>query len=228
MGLRKFKRGFASPIDGSKPADMVRHLGTIRKAFSWGRKKPDIGEVKSQLRIIAKQLERQRNKLEKEERGTRSRAVRARKAGQVDAYRTYATEMIRFRRFALSVDRSRLNILKILAHVNRAQTAAKTNRAMDEVAKILGLLGNATDATKVVANVDEIAQRLEEFEIESGIADDAFHATMPEITTDDLAAAMQEIDKEAGLAEASTGTRPASQTDELEEAIKSLESELGI
>ncbi|MHA1484790.1 MAG: hypothetical protein ACTSPR_05690, partial [Candidatus Thorarchaeota archaeon] len=80
----------------------------------------------------------------------------------------------------------------------------------------------------VVANVDEIAHRLEEFEIESGIADDAFHATMPVITTDDLAAAMLEIDNEAGLGEASTGTRPASQTDELEEAIKSLESELGI
>jgi DNA-binding transcriptional ArsR family regulator len=205
----------------------VKELGSIRKAFSWGRKKPDIGEVSSRLRILSKQLARQRNKLEKEERDTKSRAVRARKAGQMEAYRTYATEMVRFRRYALSVDKSRLQILKILAHLNRAQTSAKTQLALQEVAKILGMLGDGSDASKVVANVDEIARRLEEFEIEASISDDALDSTM-EVSSEDLTFAYQEIDAEAGLADTPAVTRPASESESLEEDIKALERELGV
>jgi hypothetical protein len=207
---------------------LVRFLGIIKKAFTWGRRKPDISEVMSNLRILSKQLVRQRNKMEKEERDAKDRAIRARKDGQTDAFRTYATEMVRFRRYALAVDKSRLQILKILAHLQRAQTTAQAAKVMDDVAKILGLLGDATDATKVVSNVDEIARRVQEFEIESGIADEAFDSAMPEVTSDDLDAAMQEIDVAAGMAEAGPAARPASQADELEDAIRSLEKELGI
>jgi DNA-binding transcriptional ArsR family regulator len=206
---------------------MVSFLDSLRKAFSWGRKRPDVGEVSSQLRILAKQLERQRNKLEKEERDTKTRAVKARKAGQVDAFRTYATEMVRFRRFALSVDKSRLQILKILAHLNRAQTSAKTSRALEEVGKILGMLGDTSDAKKLVENVDEIARRLDEFEIEAEISGDALDMTM-DVSSEDLATAIQELDVEAGLVEASAVTKPATESDSLEEDIKELERELGI
>lgn len=202
-------------------------MGSIRKAFSWGRKKPDIGEISSRLRILSKQLARQRNKLEKEERDAKARAVRARKASQMEAYRTYATEMVRFRRYALSVDKSRLQILKILAHLNRAQTSAKTSIALQEVAKILGMLGDGTDATKLVANVDEIARRLEEFEIEASISDEALDSTM-EVSSEDLTFAFQEIDAEAGLADAATVTRPVGEAETLEEDIKALERELGV
>lgn len=202
-------------------------MGSIKKAFSWGRKKPDIGEISSRLRILSKQLARQRNKLEKEERDTKARAVRARKAGQTEAYRTYATEMVRFRRYALSVDKSRLQILKILAHLNRAQTSAKTQKALQEVAKILGMLGDGSDASKIVANVDEIARRLEEFEIEASISDEALDSTM-EITSEDLSSAFQEIDAEAGLADVPIAASPAGEADSLEEDIKALERELGV
>ena len=202
-------------------------MASIRKAFSWGKKKPDVGEISSRLRILSKQLARQRNKLEKEERDTKARAIRARKGGQSEAFKTYATEMLRFRKYALSVDKSRLQILKILAHLNRAQTSAKTSLALQEVAKILGMLGDSTDASKVVANVDEIARRLEEFEIEASISDDALDATM-EVSSDDLTAAMHEIDAEAGLADATATKKPLSDVESLEDDIKSLERELGM
>jgi len=202
-------------------------LPSIRKAFAWGKKKPDVGEISSRLRILSKQLARQRNKLEKEERDTKARAVRARKGGQTDAFKTYATEMLRFRKYALSVDKSRLQILKILAHLNRAQTSAKTQIALQEVAKILGMLGDSSDASKVVANVDEIARRLEEFEIEASISDDALDSTM-EVSSDDLSAAILEIDAEAGLAEAGATKKPLSEVESLEDDIRSLERELGM
>jgi len=205
----------------------VKILPSIRKAFAWGKKKPDVGEISSRLRILSKQLARQRNKLEKEERDTKARAVRARKGGQTEAYKTYATEMLRFRKYALSVDKSRLQILKILAHLNRAQTSAKTQLALQEVAKILGMLGDSSDASKVVANVDEIARRLEEFEIEASISDDALDSTM-EVSSDDLSAAMLEIDAEAGLAEAGAVKKPLSDVESLEDDIRSLERELGM
>ncbi|TFF94447.1 hypothetical protein EU546_04885 [Candidatus Thorarchaeota archaeon] len=200
---------------------------SIRKAFRWGKKKPDVGEISSRLRILSKQLARQRNRLEKEERDTKARAVRARKNNQTEAYRTYATEMVRFRRYALSVDKSRLQILKILAHLNRAQTSAKTQKALEEVAKILGLLGDASDTTKVVANVDEIARRLEEFEVEASISDEALDTTM-DVSSEDINEAMAEIDAEAGMAEAAAARKPVGEAESLEEDIKTLEEELGI
>ncbi len=204
-------------------------MGTIKKAMSWGRRKPDITEATSQLRILTKQLERERNRLEKEERDTKARAVRARKEGHTDAYRTYAAEMIRFRRFALSVDRSRLHLLRVLAHITRAQTTAKTGVAVEQVAKILGTLSEATDSTKVIQNLDEITHRLEEFEIESGISEEALVSTKEsQVTSEDMAAAMEEIDAAAGVAGAPSGTRPVTEAEELEEAIKSLEKELGV
>ena len=207
---------------------MVRLLDSLRKAFRWGRKKPDIGEVSSQLRILTKQLARERNKLEKEERDTRARAIKARQAGQMDAFKTYATEMIRFRRYALSTDKARLQILKILTHLNRAQTSARTGRALEEVAKILGMLGDTSDTRKLVENIDEITRRLDEFEIESAISAEALDASM-EVSSDDVAAAMQEIDVEVGLADAaSVAARPASESETLEKDIKDLERELGI
>ncbi len=204
-------------------------MKSLKKAFAWGHGKPDMNEVTSQLRILSKQLERERNRLEKEERDTKVRAVRARKAGQVEAYRTYAGEMVRFRRYALNVDKSRLQMLKILAHVTRAQTTARAGVALEQVARILGMLGNSTDASKVVANLDEITRRLEEFEIESGISEEAFESTSgSQVSTEDLSAAMAEIDAEAGVGEAVPVKGPASEAEELEEAIRSLEKELGV
>jgi uncharacterized protein YqgV (UPF0045/DUF77 family) len=89
------------------------------------------------------------------------------------------------------------------------------------------MLGDGTDATKVVANVDEIARRLEEFEIEATISDEALDTTM-EVTSEDMSSAFQEIDAEAGLAEAPTATRPVGEAESLEEDIKALERELGV
>ncbi|NWF95119.1 MAG: Snf7 family protein [Candidatus Thorarchaeota archaeon] len=205
-------------------------MKSVKKAFTWGRKRPDAAEVSSQLRVLAKQLERERNRLEKEERENKARAVKARKEGHIEAYRMYAAEMVRFRRYALGVDRSRLQMLKILAHLTRAQTTARATMALDQVASILGIIGTSTDATKVVENLDEITRRLEEFEIESGITDEAFDmASGSQVSSEDLSAAMAEIDAAAGMGEAApVAARPVSEAEELEEAIKSLERELGV
>jgi hypothetical protein len=97
------------------------------------------------------------------------------------------------------------------------------------VAKILGLLGDATDASKVVDNADEIARRLEEFEIESGITGEAFDSTGDaHVTSEDISAAMAEIDMEAGMAPTAETSTAVSEADKLEEAIKNLERELGV
>lgn len=201
-------------------------MGSIRRAFSWARNKPDVGEVSTQLRIISKQLARQRNRLEKEERETKARAIQARKEGQIDAFRTYAEEMIRFRKYRLSVDKSRLHTLRILAHIDRTQTSAKTARIMKDVAKTLRLLGDAKDLSKVVQNVDEIARHLEDYDIEADITAEAFDSTM-KISADDLAAAIREIDEAARLPD-TPSSEHLTRSEELERDITFLEKELGI
>lgn len=204
-------------------------MGAVKKAMAWGRKKPDVAEVTSQLRILGKELERERNRLEKEEIETKTRAVRARKEGRTDAYKTYAVEMIRFRKSALSIDKSRLHLLRFLSQVVHAQSAAKTSLAIEKVAKILGMLGEARDSTKVVRNLDEITRRLDAIEIEGGISDEAFDSMKDSrVTSEELSAAMQEIDAAAGAAEITSRAGPATEAEKLEEEIKSLEKELGV
>jgi hypothetical protein len=197
--------------------------------MTWGRRKPDVAEVTSQLRILGKELERERNRLEKQEVETKARAVRARKEGHVDAYRTYATEMIRFRKSALSIDKSRLHLLRFLSSVIHAQSAAKTNLVVEKVAKILGIFGDTRDSSKLVRNLDEITRRLDAVEIEGSISDETFDSMKDsKVTSEELAAAMQEIDVAAGAEEITFRAGPATEAERLEEEIKSLEKELGV
>jgi hypothetical protein len=207
----------------------VRFLGTAKKAFTWGRRKPDVAEITSQLRILGKELERERNRLEKQETETKTRAVRARREGHMDAYKTYATEMIRFRKSALSIDKSRLHLLRFLSSVIHAQSAAKTNVVVEKVAKILGMFADARDSTKLVRNLDEITRRLDAVDIEGSISDEAFDSMKDgKVTSEELAAAMQEIDMAAGAAETPLRAGPSTEAEKLEEEIKSLEEELGV
>jgi hypothetical protein len=204
-------------------------LGTAKKAMTWGRRKPDVAEVTGQLRILGKELERERNRLEKQELETKTRAVRARKDGHTDAYKTYATEMIRFRKSALSIDKSRLHLLRFLSSIIHAQSAAKTNLVVEKVAKILGLFVDTRDSAKLVRNLDEITRRLDSIEIEGAISDEAFDSMKDsKVTSEELAAAMQEIDVAAGAEETASRAGPATEAERLEEEIKSLEKELGV
>lgn len=208
---------------------MARVLDSLRKALSWGRHKPNIAEVKSDLRVMAKQLERQRNKLEVEERETRSRAIKARREGRTQEYRTYTREMVRFRKYVLSVEKSRLQMLRLLAHVTRAQTNAKANHALADVSKVLGILGEESDVSEVIEHADEISRRIEEYEIEADISEEALGYSMGiSQGSDELAAAFEEIDRAAGIEETRTTSREGTELDKLERDIQSLENELGI
>ncbi|MCF2135979.1 MAG: SNF7 family protein [Candidatus Thorarchaeota archaeon] len=204
-------------------------MGSIRKAFTWGRKKPDVSEMLSRLRILVRQLERERNKMEKEARDAKARAVKARKTSNREAYQMYATEMVRLRRSTLVLDKTRLRILRIISHVQRAQTTAKVSMAVGQVAEIMKMLGDATETPKVIDHLDEISRRLEEFEIESGIVGEAFEVTSDSrVSSEDLTAAMAEIDAEAGVATAVSPTHVViSESDKLEDEIRALEEELG-
>jgi len=208
---------------------MVRVLDSLRKALSWGRHKPNIAEVKSDLRVMAKQLERQRNKLELEERETRARAIKARKEGRTPAYKTYTKEMVRFRRYILSIEKSRMQMLRLLAHVTRAQTNAKANHALADVSKVLSVLGDASDISSVIDHADEISRRIEEYEIEAQISEDALGVSVGGSEgSDELAAAFNEIDHAAGIEGSNTDSREATELDRLEKDISSLENELGV
>ncbi len=205
----------------------VRLLGTIRKAFIWGRSKPNISEIKSRLRILVRQLQRQKMKLDNEISAIKACAVRARKNGDMEAFRSYAEELVRFRHLALSVDKSRLYLLKILNHIQQAQTTAKTSLVMGEVGKILGILGDVTDVSRVVANVDEIARRLEEFEIERGIASTSIDSATSSIRPDEVARTMGEIEAIAGMS-SDKRMSAGSEADSLEATIRALEQELDV
>lgn len=205
----------------------MKLLGTIRKAFIWGRNKPNISEIKSRLRVLIRQLQRQKAKLDNEISAIKACAVRARKSGDMDSFRSYAEELVRFRHMALSVDKSRLHLLKILNHIQQAQTTAKTSLVMNETSKILGILGDVTDVSRVVINVDEIARRLEEFEIERGIASKSIDSATGSIPPDEVSRTMTEIEAIAG-ASSDVRSPSTSEADTLEATIKALEQELDV
>ncbi len=201
---------------------MVTPLGTIRKAFIWGRNRPNISDVKSRLRVLLRQLQRQKMRLEDEVEAIKFSAIRAHREGDLAAVQAYATELVRFRQMVLSIDRSRFYLLKILTHIQQAQTTAKTSMVLQDVGKILRIIGDATDAGRVVANVDEIARRLEEFEIERGIAGTSLDSATSNVSPEAVSRAMSDIEALAGGRP--TGTYAGS--DSLEATIRALEQEL--
>ncbi len=188
-------------------------------------------EVVIHLRIMSKELERERIRLENESRDIKARAIHARRENNIDAYRTYAAELVRFRKQALATDKSRFQILLIISYLKRAQATANAAKSVEKVASILAVLGEAFDASKVIANYDTIARKMEELEIESSLTEDALVSGGSQPTQEEISSAMAEIDAAAGIEEgaASRAKKQAvSEADALEEAIRSLESQLGV
>lgn len=161
-------------------------------------------------------------RLEDEVEAIKFSAIRAHREGDLAAVQAYATELVRFRQMVLSIDRSRFYLLKILTHIQQAQTTAKTSMVLQDVGKILRIIGDATDAGRVVANVDEIARRLEEFEIERGIAGTSLDSATSNVSPEAVSRAMSDIEALAGGRP--TGTYAGS--DSLEATIRALEQEL--
>ncbi len=207
-------------------------LKTLKKAFLWGTKRPDVVSVITQLRILCKELERERNRLEREVYGLKARAVSAIRDNNMDASRTYAVEIVRLRRQALSLDKTRLLLLRIASHLKRAQTTANATKAMERVLSILSMLREASAPSEAVKNYDEIARLADELEIESSITEGVFDSGVSsQVTPEEIAAVMSEIGTAAGSKEASSVAvteSPDSETADLEKMIKSLERELGM
>ncbi len=202
-------------------------MGAAKKAWSWAWNNVDVSRLRVDLKVLVRQLERERVRLEREERAARERAARAHESGKSDVFRFYATEAVRFRRLAISVDRSRLQMLKVLALVSRTQTTARTSVAMQEVARTLEVLEKEVDSKRTLQNADEIARRLEGLEITSELSASALDSGVAEVSPEEVAAMMREIASEQ------THDTPArggllTEAEALEADIRSLERQLGL
>ncbi len=209
----------------------MKLLRLLKRAAIWGRKKPDVTEIVSGLQVMARELERERNHLEKLAADAKRRAVTARRNGQNEACILYAGEVLRTHRDILKIERVRFSLLRIASYIKRARITARVNIGMERVAAIFGILGEEISAKRVIQNLDEVARRLEQFEIENGIFEETLHgATDGRIAPEELADVMAEIDSEVVESGGRRGTTPSTKAppDRLAEEIQALERRLGL
>ncbi len=196
-------------------------MGTLKKFVRWF-KKENVDDLVYRLQVLANSLKFQVKMLEREENQTRLQAIKYKKQGRDEAARMYAAEMIKFRKSALMVDRSRLHIVKLIAQIKRAQMTGKINAVLAEVARTLDGISATIDAEDIAKNADMIARKIREFEIESDISGTAIEASSPEVSPEEVDAALREITA------AAKGTPvEASSEDSLEREVKELEKKLG-
>ncbi len=196
-------------------------MGTLKKFVRWF-KKENVDDLVYRLQVLANSLKFQVKMLEREENQTRLQAIKYKKQGRDEAARMYAAEMIKFRKSALMVDRSRLHIVKLIAQIKRAQMTGKINAVLAEVARTLDGISATIDAEDIAKNADMIARKIREFEIESDISGTAIETSSPEVSPEEVDAALREITA------AAKGTPvEASSEDSLEREVKELEKKLG-
>lgn len=196
-------------------------MGTLKKFVRWF-KKENVDDLVYRLQVLANSLKFQVKMLEREENQTRLQAIKYKKQGRDEAARMYAAEMIKFRKSALMVDRSRLHIVKLIAQIKRAQMTGKINAVLAEVARTLDGISATIDAEDIAKNADMIARKIREFEIESDISGTAIETSSPEVSPEEVDAALREITA------AAKGTPvEVSSEDSLEREVKELEKKLG-
>ncbi|MEM2141778.1 MAG: Snf7 family protein [Candidatus Thorarchaeota archaeon] len=204
-------------------------MRTLRKALTWARGKPNVNEIIVSLRNISRQLERERRHLEREEASIMEMAVQARQAGHAEAYYTYASEIARFRKHILAIDKTRFQILRLAAHLKRAQASAQAGVALEQVSRVLGVLRSAIDSRRLVENVDEISRQLDALHVESTISEEAMGMVGGvDVSQEDVASVMAEIERSTGSSPIRAEMGSTDKIKNLEEAIESLERDLGV
>ena len=206
-------------------------MGFLKDMSNWlsgGKKKDTVRSATVKLKVFNKRLMRQTKRMEITAKQARDKAVRLRKAGDMDGSAFHARNYLQVKKQARAIDHFRTNLEGMVFKLEQASAVKDISNIMTGIAASLGALKNQLSVPQLTELMTEIGIDMEDFEVTQEITSDGIdNMTLDTAVTDNqVKDILGEIDAEiqVEVGGALPSIDPDGKVKELEEELNKLKS----
>jgi hypothetical protein len=206
-------------------------MGFLKDMSNWlsgGKKKDTVRSATVKLKVFNKRLARNTKKMEITAKQARDKAVRLRKAGDMDGSEFHARNYLQVKKQARAIDHFRTNLEGMVFKLEQANAVKDISDIMTGIAASLGALKNQLSVPQLTELMTEIGVDMEDFEVTQEITSDGIDdMTLDTAVTDNqVKEVLGEIDAEiqVEVGGALPSIDPDGKVKELEEELNKLKS----
>jgi len=196
--------------------------------LSGGKKKNTVRSATVKLKVFNKRLTRQVKKMEMTAKQARDKAVRLRKAGDMEGSEFNARNYLQVKKQARAIDRFRTNLEGMVFKLEQANAVKDISVIMQGIATSLGMLKSQLSVPQLTELMTEIGVDMEDFEVTQEITSDGIDdMTLDTAVTDSqVKEILGEIDAEiqVEVGGALPSIDPNGKVKELEDELNKLKS----
>jgi len=206
-------------------------MGFLKDMSNWlsgGKKKDSVRSATVKLKVFNKRLMRNTKKMEMTAKQARDKAVRLRKAGDMDGSEFHARNYLQIKKQARAIDHFRTNLEGMVFKLEQASAVKDISVIMQGIANSLGMLKNQLSVPQLTELMTEIGVDMEDFEVTQEITSDGIDdMTLDTAVTDSqVKEVLGEIDAEiqVEVGGALPSIDPNGKVKELEDELNKLKS----
>ena len=206
-------------------------MGFLKDMSNWlsgGKKKDTVRSATVKLKVFNKRLARNTKKMEITAKQARDKAVRLRKAGDMDGSEFHARNYLQVKKQARAIDHFRTNLEGMVFKLEQASAVKDIANIMTGIASSLGALKSQLSVPQLTELMTEIGVDMEDFEVTQEITSDGIdNMTLDTAVSDNqVKDVLGEIDAEiqVEVGGALPSVDPDGKVKELEEELNKLKS----
>ena len=206
-------------------------MGFLKDMSNWlsgGKKKDTVRSATVKLKVFNKRLMRNTKRMEMTAKQARDKAVRLRKAGDMDGSEFHARNYLQVKKQARAIDHFRTNLEGMVFKLEQANAVKDISDIMKGIASSLGMLKAQFSVPELTELMTDIGVDMEEFEVTQEITSDGIdNVTLDTAVTDSqVKDILGEIDAEiqVEVGGALPSIDPDGKVKELEDELNKLKS----
>ena len=206
-------------------------MGFLKDMSNWlsgGKKKDTVRSATVKLKVFNKRLMRNTKKMEMTAKQARDKAVRLRKAGDMEGSEFHARNYLQVKKQARAIDHFRTNLEGMVFKLEQAHAVKDISVIMQGIATSLGMLNSQLSVPQLTELMTEIGVDMEDFEVTQEITSDGIDdMTLDTAVTDSqVKEVLGEIDAEiqVEVGGALPSVDPDGKIKELEDELNKLKS----
>ncbi len=206
-------------------------MGFLKDMSNWlsgGKKKDTVRSATVKLKVFNKRLMRQTKRMEITAKQARDKAVRLRKAGDMDGSEFHARNYLQVKKQARAIDHFRTNLEGMVFKLEQANAIKDISNIMTGIAASLGALKSQLSVPQLTEMMTEIGIDMEDFEVTQEITSDGIDSMTLDTAVSDsqVKDILGEIDAEiqVEVGGALPSIDPDGKVKELEEELNKLKS----
>ena len=206
-------------------------MGFLKDMSNWlsgGKKKDTVRSATVKLKVFNKRLMRNTKKMEMTAKQARDKAVRLRKAGDMEGSEFHARNYLQVKKQARAIDHFRTNLEGMVFKLEQANAVKDISVIMQGIATSLGMLKSQLSVPQLTELMTEIGVDMEDFEVTQEITSDGIdNMTLDTAVTDSqVKEVLGEIDAEiqVEVGGALPSVDPDGKIKELEDELNKLKS----